>query len=312
MNPGDLQYLPREAQAVVAAALGLIFGSFANVCIHRLPERRSVVWPGSSCPRCAAPIAWFDNLPVLSWLLLRGRCRRCRAPIPALYPLVEALCGALVVGLWAQHGMTWRWAALSYLAVSIVVLVPIDWRHGILPDRVTLTGIAAGLALSFLAEPGPLGAARGALVGALIPLGIRSLYKAWAAARERWGGAAAPPPATIPEEATFPESVPVAGPEDTSLPDGPGAEADPHREGMGLGDVKMLAMAGAFLGGPGILLTMLLGSTLGALYVIPLLATGRHTMKTPVPFGPFLGIGALISAFWGERLIAWYLGLVVI
>ncbi|MGH9866851.1 MAG: prepilin peptidase [Candidatus Polarisedimenticolia bacterium] len=302
----DADAFPAAAQAAVAAVLGLIFGSFANVCIHRLPDRRSVAWPGSACPQCGARIAWYDNLPVLSWIVLRGRCRACTASISVRYPLVEALCACLVVALWAEHGLSLRWAALSYLAVSIVVLIPIDMRHGILPDKVTITGIVVGLAASLVTmPPGPFGAARGALVGALVPIGVRSLYMAWAKLRDRrrrlpaaaHADAAAGPPAEA--------EAPAEPAEDAGPP------ADPQREGMGLGDVKMLAMVGAFLGAPGALLTMLLGSMLGTIYVAPLLATGRHNMKTPIPFGPFLGVGALAVIFWGDAMIDWYLGLII-
>jgi leader peptidase (prepilin peptidase)/N-methyltransferase len=298
-----LGMLPPPARLAVAALLGLIFGSFANVCIHRLPEGRSVVWPGSACPRCGRGIAWYDNVPVVSWLLLRGRCRSCGAGIPAQYPLVEALCGALTLALCLQHGLSWRWAALSWMAISIVVLVPIDRRHGILPDRVTLPGIAAGLALSLPAgEPAPLDALRGALVGALVPLGVRSLYIVYARARDRRRTAAAAPGGVAgPGE---PRADAVAGSGEAD----PGA---PQREGMGLGDVKMLAMVGAFLGAPLVLLTMFLGSVFGTLYVLPLLATGRHGMKTPLPFGPFLGVAALVAAFWGDALLQWYFGLLL-
>jgi leader peptidase (prepilin peptidase) / N-methyltransferase len=291
------------AQLAVATALGLIFGSFANVCIHRLPEGRSVVWPGSACPQCGRAIAWYDNIPVISWIVLRGRCRGCAARIPVRYPLVEALCGALLLALCLQHGLTWRWAALSWLAISIVVLVPIDQRHGILPDRVTLPGIAAGLGFSFLAgEPTPAGSLRGALVGALVPLGVRSLYIAYVRLRERLH----PAPAA-------PDAQPSIPPPDAPLEQAAVLEADasPQREGMGLGDVKMLAMVGAFLGAPLTLLTMLLGSVLGTAYVLPLLATGRHGMKTPLPFGPFLGVAALVAAFWGNDMLRWYLDLLL-
>jgi leader peptidase (prepilin peptidase) / N-methyltransferase len=325
MSPGEVVPalpIPPAAQLMVAAVLGLIWGSFANVCIHRLPEGRSVVWPGSACPRCGRSIAWYDNVPVLSWLLLRGRCRSCRAGIPAQYPLVEALCGALALALCAQHGLSWRWAALSWMAISIVILVPIDRRHGILPDRVTLPGIAAGLALSFPSqEPTPFGALRGALVGGLVPLGVRSLYMAYAHVRDRRRPTLAEGPAADPVvPAATAAIVPGGAPADLQ---GGAAEADalldagetddqaPQREGMGLGDVKMLAMVGAFLGAPLVLLVMLLGSIIGSLYVLPLLATGRHGMKTPLPFGPFLGVAALVAAFWGEDILRWYIGLLL-
>lgn len=268
-------------EAAVPAALGLIFGSFANVCIHRLPEHRSVVWPGSACPSCGSALAWNDNIPLVSWILLAGRCRACRAAIPAIYPAVEAISTLFLVGLWLQHGLSLRWVALSWLVVSILILVPIDWRHGILPDAVTLPGIGAGLLFSFVTDrPGILAAAAGAVAGALVPLGIRALYILWARARR---GA------------------------EPDTEEG----AEERREGMGLGDVKMLAMVGAFLGVKGVLFTMLLGSVLGTAYVLPLVAARRHTMKSAIPFGPFLGGAAIAAAFWGASVVDWYVGLLV-
>jgi len=289
VTPLPLPELTGPAGLFVAAALGLIFGSFANVCIHRIPEGRSVVWPGSACPACGSAIRWHDNIPVVSWIALRGKCRACAARIPAVYPLVEAVTALLLVSLClGQGGVNLRWASLSWMTVSIIVLVPIDMRFGILPDRVTLPGLAVGLLLSPLGEdPGPAGSLAGALTGALVPLGIRALYMVYA--RIRRGAPVAP-----------------AGGEATAEPD-----AEERREGMGLGDVKMLAMVGAFLGMPRVLLTMLLGSVIGSLYVLPMVATGRHNMKTPVPFGPFLGLAALISMFWGTAIIRWYLDIVV-
>ncbi|HET6373195.1 MAG TPA: prepilin peptidase [Candidatus Polarisedimenticolia bacterium] len=282
-------------EPVVAAILGLIFGSFANVCIHRLPQRLSVVWPGSSCPRCHEAIAWYDNLPVVSWLLLRGRCRRCGAGIPAIYPLVEASVAALFVLLCLQHGLTPRWAALAYLSLSIVVLIPIDYRHGILPDRVTLPGIAVGLLVSPLsADPGFIRAVIGAATGALVPLSVRALYMAYA--RVRWSVGRR----TVSTE-----------PFTTALAVEEGEYAEERREGMGLGDVKMLAMVGAFLGAPRVILTMFLGSVIGTLMVVPLVLAGRRSMKTPVPFGPFLGVAALASMLLGAEILDWYFGLVI-
>jgi len=289
-------------QLAVALALGLVFGSFANVCIHRLPQGRSVAWPGSSCPVCGAPIAWYDNIPVISWMLLLGRCRRCRAPISWRYPLVEAIAALLLVQLCLRYGLTLRWAALSYLALSILVLVPIDWRHGILPDVVTLPGLAVGLLTSMLTEePGRLDAMLGAAVGGLVPLTIRGLYMVWARAR-RAPGQPAPPG----------EGAASAGDAGTASPASAGEDdgdlEQERREGMGLGDVKMLAMVGAFLGVSNVLLTMLLGSVIGTLYVLPLLVTGRQGLKTAVPFGPFLGLGAVAAMFFGHEIVSWYLG----
>lgn len=285
----------RWAAAGVGTALGLIFGSFANVCVHRIPEGRSVVRPGSACPGCGNPIGWYDNIPVLSWLMLGGRCRSCKVSIPARYPALEAASG-LVLGLLAfQHGLSARWAGLSFLAVSILVLVPIDMKHGILPDRITLPGIAVGLALSLVpGEPTPVRSLAGAASGALVPLLVRALYMAWS--RIRAGRGAEPEPVASVEPAER-EPAPEQDEDLESM----------RREGMGLGDVKMLAMVGAFLGPAGALLTMLLGSVLGTLYVVPTVLAGRREMKSPIPFGPFLGAAALLALFGGEELIAWYL-----
>jgi len=315
-----------------ALALGLIFGSFANVCIHRMPERRSVAWPGSACPQCGAPIAWFDNIPVLSWLVLRGRCRACHAPIPWSYPVVEATSALMLVQLCLRHGLTLRWVALSYLALSLLVLVPIDWKHGILPDLVTIPGTVVGLVLSFFtSEPGRVDAMLGAAVGGLVPLMIRAAYMAWARIRTfrvggvrmpGWPGAAAttsgptltgavePVAGPEPTPATRQESPGGEGEGDEGAGDEPGDD-DERREGLGLGDVKMLMMVGAFLGVSNVLLTMLLGSVIGSLYVVPLVLVGRRSMKSAVPFGPFLGIAAILSMFWGRQIIDWYTTLVL-
>ncbi len=281
--------LEEPLQGFIALVLGLIFGSFANVCIHRLPERRSVVWPGSACPRCREPIAWYDNIPVISWLLLAGHCRRCRAGISWRYPAIEAATGILFLALWAQHGLTLHWVALAWLAASIVILVPIDLEHYILPDAVTLPGIAAGLTASFVAGGiGILRALTGAAVGAGLPLAVRAFYAAMARIRR---------PAV-------PEPTGPADPE-ADLP------GDPSREGMGLGDVKMLAMVGAFLGPALVVMTIFTASIIGTLFVLPLLISGRRGMKSAIPFGPFLGAGALVAMLWGESILAWYSGVVI-
>jgi len=268
-----LEIVPAQAQGVFLAILGLMVGSFANVLIHRLPRERSVAWPGSRCPACDAPIAWYDNIPVVSWILLLGRCRRCRAWIPARYPFVEALTSLLFVCLFVVHGLSWQWAAHAWLVVSVIALVPIDFRYGILPDKITLPGIVAGFAFSFLTpQPGFIGALVGAAVGAAVPLAIRAVYMLKGRAE-------------------------------------PGPHEEERREGMGLGDVKMLAMVGAFLGAPSVGLTIMLGSVLGTLTVVPLMIAGKLTMKHPVPFGPFLGAGAIIAVFWGRAIIGWYTGM---
>jgi leader peptidase (prepilin peptidase)/N-methyltransferase len=162
----------------MALALGLIVGSFANVCIHRLPERRSVVTPRSRCPRCEAPIGAIDNVPVLSYLALRGRCRRCREPISARYPLVEAANGAMYLALARLHGPTPQAAVAMALVTALLVLSLIDYDHQLLPDAVTLPGVALGLAASFLpGPPTPLGAVAAAAGGYLAFFAVAKAYQ---------------------------------------------------------------------------------------------------------------------------------------
>jgi len=162
----------------VALALGLIVGSFANVCIHRLPERRSVVAPRSRCPRCEAPIRAVDNVPVLSYLALRGRCRACREPISARYPLVEAANGAMYFALARLLGPTPQAAVAMALVTALLVLSLVDYDHQLLPDAVTLPGIAAGLAASALpGPPTPLSAAAAAAGGYLAFFLVAKAYQ---------------------------------------------------------------------------------------------------------------------------------------
>jgi leader peptidase (prepilin peptidase)/N-methyltransferase len=310
---------PPGAGAAVSFILGLLFGSFANVCIHRIPSGESVVTPRSRCPGCGVLIRWYDNVPLLSWLLLRGRCRGCGAAISWTYPLVEAAMGGGFLASYLLYGISLDGAAAAWLTFSCVVLWVIDSRHFILPDLLTLTGIAAGIlfaaarGISALAAGdgvagaglflgGPLdhpvrllASLGGAAAGAAIPLLARGGYML---SRRLRGG-----PAGVEgdEGGVAVEEADTGG--------GEVAEAA-LAEGMGLGDVKMLAMVGAFLGPRLVLVTLLAGSITGCLLVIPwLLLTGRG-FRTPVPFGPFLSFGALLALFAGEGLAAAYARLV--
>jgi len=176
-------FSPQEALAtplwpLVALALGLIVGSFANVCIHRLPLHQSVVTPRSRCPHCGAPISAWDNVPVLSYALLRGRCRFCRAPISPRYPLVEAVNGLLYLGLALQLGPTPRTPVLMAFVTALLVLSLIDLDHHLLPNVITLPGIAVGLAASLLpGPPGPLSAVIGAAGGYLAFWAVAETYR---------------------------------------------------------------------------------------------------------------------------------------
>lgn len=246
-----------------AGLVGLVVGSYLNVVAHRLPLGRSTVTPRSRCPACGAPIRARDNLPVLSWLLLGGRCRDCGAPISPRYPLVEAATGLLFAGAVARFGFTPRALAAAILAALLVALAAIDLDHYWLPDKITLPGIAAGLASQVVVAGGDLAlGAAGALVGAGILL---LLAGAWELAR--------------------------------------------GVEGMGLGDVKMLAMIGAFLGIAGALVTLVVGTLAGSIAGLALVARGRGGLDAKLPFGLFLAGGGLVALFFGEPIARAYLGL---
>ena len=252
---------PAAAWPVLAVS-GLAVGSFLNVCIHRLPRRESLAWPGSHCPRCGRRLRWYENIPVVSFVALGGRCRSCRAPISIRYPLVElATLAAFGLQYWA---VGWQPLLVPRLIFScaMIVLFAIDLEHQILPNRITVPGIVAGLAFSVFLPPGW----RSALLGIVVGGGLL-----WAIAT--------------------------------------GWELLRGIEAMGFGDVKMLAMIGAFLGWKLVLVTFALSTVAGGLLGAGLLLAGRGKMTTALPFGTFLALGALASSLVGEQLFAWYLSL---
>ncbi len=240
--------------------LGLAFGSFFNVCIHRLPRGLSVSHPGSRCPRCGHALGWFDNIPVLSYAVLGGRCRKCREPISLRYPIVELItCGIFVLHFFV-FGLTPLFFVRVLFASALIVLFAIDLEHHLLPDVITVSGIAAGLIFSLVLPPG----LRDAVIGALAGGGVLWLI---GEAYYRYSG----------------------------------------HEGMGGGDVKMLAMIGAFLGWKLTLLTLVLSSFAGSLVGVAVIAARRGGMKYALPYGTFLALGALAASLAGDRIIAWYL-----
>jgi leader peptidase (prepilin peptidase)/N-methyltransferase len=243
--------------------MGCCIGSFLNVCIYRLPQDLSIVSPRSFCPRCRTPVRGYDNIPLLSYLLLRGKCRSCGNIISWRYPLVEALTGGLAVALFLKYGLTISFFALFPFTAALVVITFIDLDHRIIPDVISLPGIVVGFGLSFLL-PDP--SWKESLIGLLA--GGGSLYL-----------------------------VAVA------------YETLTKREGMGGGDVKLLAMIGAWLGWKAVLFTLFFGSLSGTLIgggAMLLQKQGRHYA---IPFGPFLAFGALAYLFFGPQLIDWYLNL---
>ncbi len=249
--------------AVYAGLVGLIVGSYLNVVVHRLPLRQSTVLPRSRCPNCGAAIRARDNLPVLSWLLLGGRCRDCHAPISVRYPLVELITGSLFAASVLRFGPTTTAAGAALFCAALVALAAIDLEHFLLPDKITLPGVAVGLAAQPLLVWGSLaGALQGALFGAGILLVMAGLW-----------------------------------------------EVTRGIEGMGLGDVKMLAMIGAFLGVHGVIVTLVFGSLAGSVVGITLLARGSIELQGRLPFGLFLAFGGGIALFVGEPLARAYLAL---
>jgi leader peptidase (prepilin peptidase)/N-methyltransferase len=246
---------------IVAGLFGTVIGSFLNVCIYRLPLRRSIIWPASACPSCARRLAWYENVPVVSWLVLLGRCRTCRASISSRYPIVEALTGTLFAAAWWYFGPGWLLASRLILGCALIVLFAIDLEHQLLPNVITVPGIVVGFALSFLTGLGWSSSLIGIVIGGGILLGIAEAYY-----RVR------------------------------------------HEEGLGMGDVKMLAMIGAFLGWPATLMTLMMGSLAGSIVGVLIIVLRRGDMKYALPFGTFLAMGAALSATIGPNLLSWYLG----
>ena len=250
---------PDQALPWQMAAMGLLIGSFLNVCILRLPAGVSVVRPASRCPRCGHLLAWFENVPVVSFLVLRRRCRTCGESISWQYPIVELVTCAVFVAATLQFGLSWLLASRLVLACALIVLFMIDLRHRILPNTITLPGIVVGFAFSLVAEPGWMSSLIGIAAGGGVLLAIAEAYY-----RIR------------------------------------------HEHGLGMGDVKMLAMLGAFLGWKLMLLTLVLSSLVGAVVGVGLIATHRGDMKYALPFGTFLAAAAMLSIFVGDPIILWY------
>ncbi len=257
-------------------------GSFLNVVIHRLPAGESIVFPGSRCPRCGAPIRPKDNIPVFGWIALGGRCRDCRAPITPRYPLVELANALLWAALALRFGFSFQFFAFAAFCSALLAITLIDLDHWIIPDAITLPGIAIGVAASLILPP------RGGLVAAFLQnhLGLGRL-PGFLAAVGFWDSLAA-----LLLGGGFFYLVAVVS-----------------RGGMGGGDIKLTAMMGAFLGlrdlGVAIFIGLLAGSAVG----IALMIAGRKTRKDAIPFGPFLALGGICAVFWGRSLVEWYLNL---
>jgi len=263
--------------AVIAGLFGALFGSFLNVCVYRLPRDESVVRPRSRCPQCGTMVVWYDNIPVLSWLVLRGKCRRCANPISLQYPLVElAVAITWALSVWFLGPTPGALSAAVFVTLLIGILLT-DAQHYIIPDEFSLGGLGAGLAFSLVNGLGLVPSAIGAALG----FGMLWVVKAGGdlALRRGWIGG---------EEirATLGEDEPLTS--------------------MGGGDLKMLAMIGSFLGWRGVFETVFLGALAGTLFYLPFFFRKR---KPLVPFGIYLAIGAVLTLVVGGRIAAWYAGL---
>jgi leader peptidase (prepilin peptidase) / N-methyltransferase len=243
---------------------GLIIGSFCNVVIYRLPQGASIVTPGSHCPSCKTPIRPWENIPLVSYVLLRGRCRACKEPISLRYPAVELLSGVLYVLLWTRFGLSIPLVVYAALTSALFTVALIDYDHKIIPNTITLPGIVIGLGLSALSilslkvlPMTPLTSLLGILLGGVFFYLIALV----------------------------------------------------SRGGMGGGDIKLIAMIGAFLGWQGAFFTIFSGALLGSLVGVTLMLLGKKGRKDKVPFGPFLSAGAILFMLWGDQLIHWYVDL---
>ena len=267
--------------------LGLVIGSFLNVCILRIPADKSIVLPASSCPKCGKAIAPYDNIPVLSWIFLGGKCRNCNTKISAMYPAVELLTGVLFLCCYLVFGLTVDALKWAVFAALLVVLTITDLRERILPDEVNFFGFGAGLLFSLFTEP---------LDGTAL----------WIS--RRWFDF--PPPQMA---LSFADAVlgAVAGSGLLWLV-AEGYFRIRGREGMGLGDVKMMAAVGAFLGLKRTMLTVLMGSLLGSVIGILLISISKKGRDYELPFGTFLGAGALLVVFFGTPALRWYESLLAV
>jgi leader peptidase (prepilin peptidase)/N-methyltransferase len=269
--------------ACLWAVLGLIIGSFVNVCIYRIPRHESIVFPSSHCPHCGKAVRPYDNIPVLSFLWLRGKCRFCRQPISLQYPLVELLTALAFYASAAEWNFTPATFVNSAFLSIVLILVCTDYHHQILPNVLTIPGMAVGILVSPLQAEG--------FFHDSVSIGLASLVSSThAEAALPWVGS------------VF--GALVGG--GILMLVGTAYKALRKRQGLGMGDVKMMAMVGAFAGWRLALLTIFIGSFLGSIVGILLVLFGGRTLQSRLAFGTFLGTASAIALFYGPAILQWY------
>ncbi len=258
-----VESLPFSFVASFTFLFGAVIGSFLNVCIYRLPDHESVVFPASHCRACSRVLSWYENVPLLSYLLQRGKCRTCGAQFSSRYFWVELLTAILAIALVMHSGLTTVSIGYFLFVAALVTITFIDLDHQIIPDVISLPGVVVGLLFSFLVSHlGFWNSFIGVIIGGGVLLAVALGYKA------------------------------ITG-----------------REGMGGGDIKLLAMIGAFLGWQSVPFTLFVASCFGSIIGIVVMIRRHADSQLPLPFGPFLALGAVSYLFFGERVINWYLGL---
>lgn len=255
---------------LIVFVFGLFVGSFLNVCIYRMPRRLSIILPSSRCPSCNSPIKPWDNIPLVSYVLLGGRCRFCKARISLRYPLVELLNAVFYVWILWRFGLGWHTLMYYFFCSALIVIAFIDLDFQIIPDRITLTGIPIGLIAGSFLLPDPFSrflllGIENSLIGMLTGFGFFYLL-------------------------AFAGSTIF------------------KKEALGGGDIKMMAMIGAVMGWKAVLLTTFLGSSAGAVFGILLMIFKGKDRMTKIPFGPFLALGAVATLFYAQEMFSWYLG----
>jgi leader peptidase (prepilin peptidase)/N-methyltransferase len=259
----NISQLPSWIFTLIGLAYGLMVGSFANVCISRLPKKESVVYPASHCPNCNKPIHAIDNIPLISYILLQGKCRNCKQKISMIYPAIELVTGLLTAAVFYRFGFSWECLIFAIVVPTLVIITMIDIEHQIIPDVITLPGIIFGLAAGSYMN-GWLDSVVGLVLGG-------GMFWLLAEGYLRMRG----------------------------------------KVGMGGGDIKYIAAAGALMGWVQVLFIIFVGALAGGIFGGIGMGVKKLNFLSRVPFGPFLAPATLISIFFGDPIVDWYLNLVM-